>query len=139
MGGASTLSDAMRRWPVLLLLASASCRVTAPVSRRFDAPGHRVAAATKAALEDLGEVEVEDGVLTTYWHSDPSAVSEQSGFGQVLDAQSRYRVAIEGSSLFVEARSRLLVRRGVRRRNWEDVDPGPAAARLLDRIEARLR
>lgn len=129
----------MRGWPVLLLLAWASCRTTAPVSRRFDAPSHQVAAAAKAALEDFGEVQREDGVLTTYWHSDRSAVAERPGFGQVLDAQSRYRVTIDGSSLFVEARTRLLVRRGVRRRGWEDVDPGPAAARLLDRIEARLR
>jgi hypothetical protein len=123
----------------LLFLALASCQTTTPVGRRFDAPTDRVVSAARAVVEELGEHKVEDGVLTTYWTTDEAAREGWSGTGQVVHSQIRYRVTIEGASVAVEARTRLFVRRGALRRDWEDVDPAPAAARLLERIEARLR
>lgn len=122
----------------LLFLSLASCQTAAPVAHRFDAPPDGMATAARAALEELGQTKVEEGVLTTYWLTDERARAAASNRGQVLQGQSRYRVIVEGASVQVEARTRVFVRRGVRRRDWEDVDPTPAAERLLQRIEAKL-
>jgi hypothetical protein len=124
----------MRRWIFILLLAG--CQGAPPIQRSFPATPERVAEAVAAELPDATR---EGDTFESYWKPDEAVRESFEGFGSILASESRFRVRVVGKDVEVKARSRLFVRRGTRRRDWEEVDPAPAAARLLDRIEARLR
>jgi hypothetical protein len=121
-----------------VLLTTVSCS-TPPLTRHFDAPAPNLESAVLEALQERGEVTRDGATYETYWQTDAAARDSVRGSGLVLAAESRFRVTVADSQVEVEARSRLFVRRGTRRRDWEEVDPAPAATRLLDRIQSRLR
>lgn len=129
----------MRTAAFVFALAALSCQVTSPLTHRFDASADKVLEATLAVLAEYGEVTREGDAYETYWRPNKAPQISWRGTGSVLASESRFRVRLDGPQLFIEARSRLFVHRGTRRRDWEEVDSSAAAARLVERINARLR
>lgn len=123
----------------VILLSLVGCQTVPSLNRRFTAPPDKIADALLSVLQEDGDVERAGNVFKTHWRPDEAVRRAWKGPGSVFSAESRYRVVLEGDQVRVEARSRVFVRRGALRRDWEDVDPAPAAERLLQRLEARLR
>jgi hypothetical protein len=113
-----------------------SCHSAPLIQKRFDAPREKLVSAIRS---ELPNVKQEGDVFETYWHADPAVAASWKRGGSVLASESRFRVTVLAEYVNVEARSRVFVWRGARRKDWEEVDPAPAAARLLERIEARLK
>lgn len=123
-------------WAVTALLA-VSCQ-NAPSSRSYEAPPEKLAQSVRAVLAERGQVNEDEGILSTGWQEGATFRESWNQFGRSLRGESRYRVRLEGSRVEVTAHSRAFVSFGPHALRWESVNSAAAEARLMARVQERL-
>ncbi len=123
-------------WAVTVLLA-VSCQ-NAPSSRSYEASPEKLAQSVRAVLAERGQVNEDEGILSTGWQEGAAFRESWNQFGRPLRGESRYRVRLEGSRVEVTAHSRAFVSFGPHALRWEPVNSAAAEARLMARVQERL-